>query len=696
MAMQGLTTGPDCAGSKDGMTDNAGRPLGSRYRIGELLGRGGMGEVWRGTDETGAAVAVKTLQPQFAEDPAIVQRFVGERHLLTSVQDPHVVRVRDMVAEGSTLAIVMDLVQGVDLRAYLKERGTLSSAEACRIGAQIAYGLSAIHAAKIVHRDVKPENVLLDRTVAPPRALLTDFGVSKLVEEGPEQARTTALAGTPLYLAPELILGVTLGPQADIYSLGIVLYELVCGVAPFTGMAPGAILHAQTTMDPGRPDGLDDRLWNLIAQLVSKNPAQRPGDAAAVGRQLEKLADQLDGRVELTQLITPPPYVPAQPFPFSLGAPAVAATQMATPQQVWPAPPGSAWETPTTLGGLSGVVGYSVPGQAPMPGYPSQPSFSGPGATPRPIGYGSPPNGVSMAAAYPAASAPVDTKRPRQLPVILGGLAVIILAAVVSWMISTREQPIAAPAQVSAAQSADSTPSQTPTPPPTPTLAADTTTGAQDAASLPTSPGAYADGFVRAWGIGDSQDASRYATEAAVTSLFQYDGRGGGSWVRQSSAVLGGRTQVRYVDGTGASLYVVVDTAAAGRGASRAVVGANMEWQNVDNGYQGDPGSGGYDYPDRPAVATGLQTSVGEYADALVRAWGVGDAYAADAYATDGALSIMFAQYGTGGSSWRRTASTSSSATFTNHDGVRLLLGLDPAKVSAGRGDGVHSASFTS
>jgi serine/threonine-protein kinase len=82
------------------MTENGGRPLGSRYHIGELIGRGGMGEVWRGTDETGAAVAVKTLQPQFAEDPGVVQRFVAERHLLTSARDPHVVRVRDLVAEG--------------------------------------------------------------------------------------------------------------------------------------------------------------------------------------------------------------------------------------------------------------------------------------------------------------------------------------------------------------------------------------------------------------------------------------------------------------------------------------------------------------------------------------------------------------------------------------------------------------------
>ena len=107
------------------MTESAGRLVGSQYRIGGLIGRGGMGEVWRGVDASGAPVAVKVLLPRFSEDPEVVQRFVAERRLLTGVSDRHVVRVRDMVVEGSTLAIVMDLVEGGDLRGLLRERGTL-------------------------------------------------------------------------------------------------------------------------------------------------------------------------------------------------------------------------------------------------------------------------------------------------------------------------------------------------------------------------------------------------------------------------------------------------------------------------------------------------------------------------------------------------------------------------------------------
>lgn len=697
------------------MTENGGRPLGSRYRIGELIGRGGMGEVWRGTDETGAPVAVKTLQQQFAGDPGIVQRFVAERHLLTGVQDPGVVRVRDMVAEGATLAIVMDLIQGTDLRAYLRERGTLPAAEACRLGAQVAYGLSAIHSARIVHRDVKPENVLLDQAVDPPRAMLTDFGVSKLLEEGPDQAKATVLAGTPLYLAPELILGETPGPRSDIYSLGIILYELVCGVTPFTGMTQGAVLHAHTATDPGRPDGFDDRLWNLVAQLVSKDPAQRPADAGVVARALEELAGKLDGRVALTRLDAPPSAVPAQPYRVSPGGPTVEATQLGTPQQGLPGTPAPVWNTPTTLGLPAGQGGLPTPGASSVPGYPSsvpgypsQPSFTGAGA-PGPMGYGSmTPQGMPMAAGYAVAASQDRTKRSWQLPVAVG-VSVALVAVAAFWLLNLRDQPIAATPVTTTEASSQASPSQTPSPTPTPTTvpaaaspAAEPTTVAEDAAAegtaaLPTGAGAYADGFVRAWGIGDRPAASRYASADTVASLFQYDARGGSTWKRESSLVQEARTQVRYTDGTGASLYLLVDNATAERGAPAAIVGANVEWDDTDNTYDGEAPT--YDYgiaaPEEPTVVTGLESTAGEYADALVRAWGVGDRSAADAYASDEALSAMFGTYGSGGSHWRRTSATSSSATYANDDGTLLTLYLDPTTVSAGRGEGVYGATFS-
>ena len=408
------------------MTESAGRLVGSQYRIGGLIGRGGMGEVWRGMDASGAPVAVKVLLPRFSEDPEVVQRFVAERRLLTGVSDRHVVRVRDMVVEGSTLAIVMDLVEGGDLRGLLRERGTLSAAEACRVGAQVALGLAAIHARRIVHRDVKPENVLLDRSVDPPLALLTDFGVSKLVGDDPGASGVTALAGTPLYLAPELIGGGRPGPWSDLYSLGVMLYELVCGVTPFTGLVPAAVLHAQVSLLPGRPDGFDDRLWNLVWQLLGKDPERRPGDAGVVAGQLAGLAGLLEGQWRFVKLSAPPAPVAVDPglSTWVGGVGGFAATQVLAPQQPTPV-----WGASN---GLPGPGGYPAAyGPTPAPGYQGQPSFRG-APIPPPMGYGAvPPNAIPVGD-YATPPQPGDRKRrPSVLPWVVAGSAVAIVAAVV-------------------------------------------------------------------------------------------------------------------------------------------------------------------------------------------------------------------------------------------------------------------------
>jgi serine/threonine protein kinase len=185
-------------------------PLGSRYRIGAPIGRGGTGVVHAGTDDAGTPVAIKVLRHDLAADPEVVARFVRERTILLGVRDPHVVGVRDMVVEGDTLAIVMDLVPGHDLRRALAA-GPFPPAEAARVGAGVARGLAAVHAAGVVHRDVKPENVLLDTTAGGAAVRLTDFGISRVVTTAATQ---TALVGTPYYLAPELWAGERPAPRA--------------------------------------------------------------------------------------------------------------------------------------------------------------------------------------------------------------------------------------------------------------------------------------------------------------------------------------------------------------------------------------------------------------------------------------------------------------------------------------------------
>src|SRR5690606_24707570 len=147
--------------------DMAERQLGSLYTIGERLGSGAMGTVYEGRDKEGNPFAFKILRSELAEEPALVSRFVQERSSLTTIDHPNVVRMHDLVAEQSTLGIVMDLVSGGDLRQRLREAGTLLPSEVCRLGAGVAAGLAVVHEAGLVHRDLKPENVLLDSSVDP-------------------------------------------------------------------------------------------------------------------------------------------------------------------------------------------------------------------------------------------------------------------------------------------------------------------------------------------------------------------------------------------------------------------------------------------------------------------------------------------------------------------------------------------------
>lgn len=214
----------------EGQGQGDGRPLGSNYLLLGLIGSGSMGQVWRARDRSGRPYAVKMLLPGLANDTDLVRRFVTERSLAIGIDDPHVVRVRDMVVEGQTLAIVMDLIDGTDLKTRLKTAGTLPPAEVAYLGAQISGGLAAVHAKGIVHRDVKPANVLLDP--GPPEAAkLTDFGVSFL-QDASHLSHVTATVGTPNYVAPEIVMGQRPTAAADLYSLGIMLYELTCGVPP--------------------------------------------------------------------------------------------------------------------------------------------------------------------------------------------------------------------------------------------------------------------------------------------------------------------------------------------------------------------------------------------------------------------------------------------------------------------------------
>lgn len=261
------------------------RKIGSRYTAHQILGRGSAGTVWLGEGPDGP-VAVKLLREDLASDQELVGRFVQERSALLGLDHPHVVSVRDLVVDGNDLALVMDLVRGTDLRTRLDRERRLAPEAAVAIVADVADALAAAHAAGVVHRDVKPENVLLDMQgpLGPGGshpALLTDFGVAKLIDTprrasaGRATAPTTRIIGTPDYLAPEIVEGLPPRAAVDIYALATVLYELLAGFTPFGGGHPGAVLRRHVTETVVPLPGIPDELWQLMVQCLAKAPASR-------------------------------------------------------------------------------------------------------------------------------------------------------------------------------------------------------------------------------------------------------------------------------------------------------------------------------------------------------------------------------------------------------------------------------------
>ncbi|MEU9605182.1 serine/threonine-protein kinase [Streptomyces sp. NPDC048057] len=273
------------------------RKIGSRYTAHQILGRGSAGTVWAGEGPEGP-VAIKLLREDLAADQELVGRFVQERTALLGLDHPRVVAVRDLVVDGNDLALVMDLVRGTDLRSRLDRERRLAPEAAVAIVADVADGLAAAHRAGVVHRDVKPENVLLDMTgpLGPGGAhpaLLTDFGVAKLIDTA-RRTKSTKIIGTPDYLAPEIVEGLPPRAAVDIYALATVLYELLAGFTPFGGGHPGAVLRRHVTEAVVPLPGIPDELWQLLIQCLAKAPASRLR-ASEMGTRLRELLPSLAG-----------------------------------------------------------------------------------------------------------------------------------------------------------------------------------------------------------------------------------------------------------------------------------------------------------------------------------------------------------------------------------------------------------------
>ncbi|MFJ8668978.1 serine/threonine-protein kinase [Streptomyces sp. NPDC093600] len=301
------------------------RNIGSRYTAHQILGRGSAGTVWLGEGPEGP-VAIKLLREDLASDQELVGRFVQERTALLGLDHPRVVSVRDLVVDGNDLALVMDLVRGTDLRTRLDRERRLAPEAAVAIVADVADGLAAAHRAGVVHRDVKPENILLDMEgpLGPGGAhpaLLTDFGVAKLIDT-PGRTKATRIIGTPDYLAPEIVEGLPPRAAVDIYALATVLYELLAGFTPFGGGHPGAVLRRHVTETVVPLPGIPEELWQLIVQCLAKAPASRLR-ASELGARLRDVLPMLAGipPLDVDEPDAEPAPEPQQEDPYPTGGP---------------------------------------------------------------------------------------------------------------------------------------------------------------------------------------------------------------------------------------------------------------------------------------------------------------------------------------------------------------------------------------
>ncbi|MFH8379672.1 serine/threonine-protein kinase [Kitasatospora sp. NPDC018058] len=268
-----------------------GEVLDGRFRLDDFLGRGGFGSVWRATDNwLEREVAIKLLLAEHAADREAVGRFVREAKLTGGLSNPHIVTVHDYgrVADGDGEMhyLVMELVRGRPLSKILKE-GRPDHGRALTWMGQICEALDAAHRSGVIHRDIKPENVMISDSGD--RAKVLDFGIARLLTQSTGLTSTGSVVGTVPYLAPECWSGGTVDGRADLYALGVMLYEVSTGRRPFYADSPYEYMAKHLEVTPPRIRGHDPALADLVARLLAKRPADRPADAAEVLERLRRI-----------------------------------------------------------------------------------------------------------------------------------------------------------------------------------------------------------------------------------------------------------------------------------------------------------------------------------------------------------------------------------------------------------------------
>ena len=316
------------------------------YRIESLLGQGAMGQVYRGVHVAlGRRVAIKTLKPRVAGDGALLERFFAEARAVNIINHENIVECTDLVREpGGRSYLVMELLEGRTLSELITQVGKLPAARAVAIASQIADALAAAHSHQIVHRDLKPDNVfLIRRANTDDYVKVLDFGIARLRPDMSANATQDGMViGTPAYMSPEQVAGAKVTPSADIYALGVLMFQMLTGRLPFTGSSAHMVLiaHVNETAPPVTafaPD-VPPAVAGVVARLLAKDPAERPPDMATARAELRaslggERAASIADTIASAQLRapTPPPLARTRRrvLPFVLVAAAAAAVAVA-------------------------------------------------------------------------------------------------------------------------------------------------------------------------------------------------------------------------------------------------------------------------------------------------------------------------------------------------------------------------------
>jgi tRNA A-37 threonylcarbamoyl transferase component Bud32 len=275
--------------------------LGNRYEVGRLLGAGGMADVHEGVDRVlGRRVAIKIPHPQLARDPLFVARFKREATLAASLTHPSVVAVYDTGQDGDTSFIVMEYVEGATLAALLRAEGPLEPDRAAELVAEVCGALGAAHAKGLIHRDIKPGNIMC---TGEGRVKVMDFGVARMLAASMTLTESAGIVGTAKYMSPEQAQGVPVDARSDLYSLGVVLYECLGGRPPFDGDSPVVIASRHVWATPAplgelQPD-VPPALEAVTYRALAKDPGERYQHAAELAEDLE--------RARAGRAVAPPP-----------------------------------------------------------------------------------------------------------------------------------------------------------------------------------------------------------------------------------------------------------------------------------------------------------------------------------------------------------------------------------------------------